>query len=176
MRYRDVAIHTNSGIFGKEEETKKFPPIQQRIDLSDHIWLGRLDPEMAKAIMDTCEPRVFGTPLPVRQFAQLYSFVRELPEYEYSDIYRWDHDNELTAVVGLSRLIHPTFIGFVYAARVGYEADGVKQIFPAQISGVSREAFLSPNRTRDWLTEAEASVLRGLVPSLHLQLPRMRQE
>jgi hypothetical protein len=169
MQYRDVVIHTNAGIFGKEGEMKKFPPVQRRIDLSEQIWLGRLEGEVAKTIMDTCEPRVFGIPLPVRQFAQLYSFVRELSAPD--DIYRWDHDNELTAVVGLSRLIHPTFVGFEYAARVGYEADGVKQIFPAPIIGISKQAFLSPSRERDWLTDAEASVLRELVPNLRRELP-----
>jgi len=170
MNYRDVAIHTNFGIFGNEEETTKFPPIQQRVNLSKEMWLGQLDSETARLVMDTCEPRVLGAPLPFRQFAQLYSFVRELPEQ--TDLYRWDDDNELTAVVGLSRLIHPTFIGFAYAARLAYEADGVKQIFPAQIKGISPEAFLSPNRKRDWLTEADASRLRDLRPLLHQQLPK----
>lgn len=125
----------------------------------------------AKAIMDTCEPRVFGiAPPPVRQYAQLYSFVREPPVGH--DIYQWDHDNELTAVVSLSRLVHPTFVGFAYAARLGYETEGVKQIFPARIIGISRHAFLSPSRTRDWLTDADANVLRELVPALREELPR----
>jgi len=170
MKYRDVAIHTNSGIFGSEEEVRRFPPIQKRIDLSKDIWLGPLDPETARLIMDSCEPRVFGAPLPVRQFAQLYSFIRELPDD--SDLYRWDEDNELTAAIGLSRLIHPTFIGFAYAARVGYESDGVKQIFPAQIKGISSDAFLSPNRKRDWLTDSEANRLHTLVSILRQQLPK----
>ncbi len=170
MQYRDVVLHTNAGIFGKEEEWKKSPPVQQRVELSEHIWMGRLEPDAAKAVMDTCEPRVFGTPPPIRQFAQLYSFVRELPGY--ADIYRWDHDHELTAIVTLSRLIHPTFVGFVYAARLGYEPSGVKEIFPAQIIGISKEAFLSPSRTRDWLTDAEAHLLRELVPTLKQELPR----
>jgi hypothetical protein len=72
----------------------------------------------------------------------------------------------LTAAIGLSRLIHPTFIGFAYAARVGYESDGVKQIFPAQIKGISSDAFLSPNRKRDWLTDSEANRLHTLVSIL----------
>ena len=38
MQYRDVVIHTNSGIFGKGKLRKEFPPVQQRIDLCDHIW------------------------------------------------------------------------------------------------------------------------------------------
>ena len=50
--------------------------------------------------------------------------------------------------------------------------DGVEEIFPAQISGISRQAFLSPSRTRDWLTDAEASVLGELVPTIRRELPR----
>ena len=170
MLYRDIVIHTNAGIFGRDEELKEFPPVQQRVELSEHIWLGRLEPDIAKAIMDTCEPKVLGITPPVRQFAQLYSFVRELRGD--NDIYRWDHDNELGAVIGLSRLVHPTFVGFAHAARLGYDAESVKQIFPAAIIGISRHAILSPSRTRDWLTDADANVLRELVSALHIELPR----
>jgi hypothetical protein len=145
-------IHTNTGIFGKDELLEQFPPVQQRIDLSDHVWLGRLDGDMAEIIMNTCEPKVLGIPESRRQFAQLYSFVRELVS---DDMLGWDQDGELMGVVDFSRLVHPTSTGFFYAARVGYETDGVKQILPTKISGISREAFLSPNRTRDWLTDAD---------------------
>ena len=31
MQYRDVVIHTNAGIFSREQEFKKSPPVQQRI-------------------------------------------------------------------------------------------------------------------------------------------------
>lgn len=116
MQYRDVVIHTNAGIFGKEEDLKNFPYVQERVELSDQIWLGRLDPDTARTIMETCEPKTVGVRPPARQFAQLYSFVRELPSHD--DIYRWDHDNELVAAVALSRLIHPTSTGFAYAARI----------------------------------------------------------
>ncbi len=170
MQYRDVVIHTNAPIFGNEEQVSKFPPVNERIHLSDQIWIGRLDLEAAKAIMDTCEPKALGVTVPVRQFAHLYAFVREIPAH--ADIHRWDHDNELTAVIGLSRLIHPTSVGFDYAARIGYEPDRVKRIFPAQITGISREAFLSPNRKRDWLTAEDANALRELIPGLRKELPR----
>jgi|SRR6516164_287144 len=143
MQYRDVVIHTNAPIFGKEHEARKSPPIQERIELNEQVWIGPLDLETANAIMDTCDPKTLGVMPPVRQFGHLYAFVREIPGY--ADIHRWDHDNELAGVIGLSRLIHPTSIGFDYAARIGYESSGVKQIFPAQIVGISKEAFLSPN-------------------------------
>lgn len=170
MQYRDVVIHTNAAIFGNEEEVRESPPVRQRIDLSQEIWLGPLELEAAKAIMDTCEPTASGVISPARPFAHLYAFVRELPGH--ADIYRWDHDNELTAIIGLSRLVHPTSVGFEYAARVGYEPDTVKRIYPAQIVGISKEVFLSPNRTRDWLTEDDANAVRELVPGLREELPK----
>lgn len=149
---------------------KKSPPVQQRVDLSPEMWIGRLDSNVAKIVMDTCESKAFGASVPVRQFAQLYSFVREMPGY--ADIHRFDHDQELTAVVTQSRLIHPTFVGFSYAARLAFEANDLKQVFPAEIVGISREAFLSPSRVRDWLTESEAGQLRDLIPVLKQQLPK----
>jgi hypothetical protein len=169
MQYRDVVIHFNAGIFGKEFELKKSPSITAPINLSANIGVGRIDPDTANKIMDTCEPKTFGVHPAVTQFAQLYSFVRELESDD--DIYRWDHDNQLSATVALSRLIHPTSTGFTSAARIDFEKDGVKQIFPARISGVSKDAFLSVSRTRDWLTEADAKVLAELVPAITQPLP-----
>lgn len=170
MQYRDVVIHTNAPIFGKEEELRKCPPIQEWIALSEQISIGPLDLETAKTIMDTCESKTFGVTSPVRQFAHLYAFVREISGP--ADIARWDHDNELTAVIGLSRLIHPTSTGFDYAARVGYDSNGVRQVFPAQTVGISKEVFLSPNGKRNWLTAEEANSLRKLVPGLRRELPK----
>lgn len=164
MQYRDVVIHTNDSFIGNEMLARQFPPIHNHLDLGENIWVGRIDLATAKAIMETCESKTLGVPAPIRQFAQLYSFVRELPSHD--DIYRWDHDNNLASTVALSRLVHPTSTGFAYAARIGFEHDGVKQIFPAQIHGVSRDAFLSPSRTRNWLTEKDAKVLAELVPPM----------
>jgi len=91
--------------------------------------------------MDTCDPKTLGVMPPVRQFGHLYAFVR----------------NELAGVIGLSRLIHPTSIGFDYAARIGYESSGVKQIFPAQIVGISQGSLPIAKPKRDWLTAKELS-------------------
>lgn len=168
MKYQDVVIHTNHAIFGNEAIEKEFPPIGERIDLSKDIWVGRL--EWANVVMDTSEPNAFGVTAPWRQFAQLYAFVRELGEQ--AEIYRWDDDNRLSSVIALSRLVHPTSTGFQYAARVGFEADGIKRVYPARIVGISKEAFLSQSRKRDWLTKTDANVLRDLVPSLTKKLPK----
>ena len=170
LQYRDVVLHTNAGIFGQQELMDRFPPISERIDLSDRVWIGPLDGETAKLVIETCEPKVFGMPEPVIQFAQLYCFVRELPTD--SNVYHWDDDNELSAIVGLSRLVHPTTVGFEYAARLAQGPDGVKEIFPGEMAGVSKQAFLSPNRIRNWLTTDEVIIMRELVPILRQMLPR----
>ena len=164
MQYQDVIIHVNAAIFGNETAVRSYPPVAERMDLSTEIWIGRIDGSMAKAVMDTCEHKTVGVTPPIRQFAQLYAFVRELPPHE--GIYGWDRDNRLSATVALSRLVHPTSTGFAYAARVGYDMDGAKEIYPAQIHGISVDAFLSPNRTRDWLTEPEAKILGEFVVGL----------
>lgn len=169
MEFRDVIIHTNARIFGNEQLMKGFPPIRDRFDLTSDMWIGRLDLELAKTVMDTCEPQVLGMPRPARQFAQLYSFIRDLP---YEDMLNFDSDQMLAATVALSRLVHPTSTGLTYAARVGFEGSKARKIFTAEVSGISKDAFLSPSRTRDWLTVDDAKILVSLLPHLTTQLPR----
>jgi zinc transporter ZupT len=74
---------------------------------------------------------------------QLYSLVRDLPAP--SNVYQWDSDKTLTATVALSCLIHPTSAGLVYAARLKFNgSDKLDEIYPAVISGISSQVFLSP--------------------------------
>lgn len=170
LRYWDVVIHMGGDLSANNPDVGDVPPIHKRTDLSDQLWIGHLDADMAKIIMETCEPKALGLTPPARQRAHLYAFVRELPSE--SEILWWDTDHQLTAAVAVSRLVRRTSIGFAYAARVGIESGVVKEVLPAEIHGISRDAFLSPNRTRDWLTRADAETLRQLVPLLWSQLPR----
>ena len=55
---------------------------------------------------------------------------------------------------------------------IASESNQLKEVFPAQIVGVSRDAFLSPSRTRDWLTEADAHLLAEIVATTKQELPR----
>jgi hypothetical protein len=71
--------------------------------------------------METCESRAFGIRPPATQFAQLYCFVRELPAD--SSVYHWDNDNELSAIVSLSRLVHPTTVAWQEFYECGVARD-----------------------------------------------------
>lgn len=172
MDHHDIVIHTNHALFSESPSIiEKFPPVASRIHLSAEFWLERLDMELAKLVMETREPKTFGSDTPIfRQVAPLYAFVRKLPPN--SPLHRWDDDNFLSAAIAISRLVHPTSTGFVYAARIACESGKLVQARPAEIRGVSRDVFLSPSHTRDWLTPADASAFADLIPLLPLQLPK----
>jgi hypothetical protein len=173
MQYRDVLIHTDASLARDYSHLKAFPPIRRRIDLSAEIWIGPLDAEVAKSVLDACDKRTFGPVPHVRMSHQLYAFVRESTDFNNSCA--WDNDHRLEATVAVSRLVHPTSAGLVYAARLGFSESGVlSEIFPAVVRGISAEVFLSPERERNWLVDADAEVLRELVPLLPLPLaPRI---
>jgi hypothetical protein len=170
MRYRDVLIHTHASLAWDSEYPRDSLPIQRRIDLSDQIWIGPLDDQLAKLVIEACDKRYFG-PIPnVRMSRQLYSYVRELslPDSDWN----WDHDHVLETTVALSRLVHPTSAGLLCAARISFDETGkVGEIYPAVRSGISLEVFLSPQRDRNWLTDADAAVLRELVALHPIPLP-----
>lgn len=175
MHYRDVVIQTNECVLGKESVPIDLRPAKERVELSSGIWLGRIELDIAEAVMETCETKTLGITPPAAQFAQLYSFVRELPAN--SHIYRWDEDNQLTATLAMSRIVHPTSTGLRYAARIAVDTGGAKRVYPAQaqVRGVTIDAFLSPKRNRDWLTAEDVKILSTLPPPTATFSPRIHR-
>ena len=147
---------------GAQHLLESSPPVEERIELGGGLWVGRLESNLAKALMDTCEPVPLGIPKPIRQYAHFYTFVRELDDK--AGLNQWDSDLRLQRCVALSRLIHPTTVGLRYAARVlnDPQPDSLK-IVPAEIRGISMDFFLSPAHKHDWLTREEAEDLRQLL-------------
>lgn len=167
----DVVLHTNSGIFreGAQQLLESFPAVNQRIDLGQGHWMGHLQSDLVTSLMETCEPKMLGVSEAYRQYAHLYVYGRDLRAD--ADILRWDHDHQLSTFVSMSRLIHPTSVGFRYAARVRHNGH-VLSIVPAVLRGVSPDVFLSPSQTRDWLTVSEAQLLGELnVKAMTLRHP-----
>jgi hypothetical protein len=141
---------------GAQQLLRSSPPVQDRIEMVQGFWMGKLDADLAKTLMYTCEPKVHGTPAPVRQYAQMYAYGRDLAPA--SEIHRWDDDHRLSRLVAMSRLIHPTTVGFRYAARVR-QTDQALAIVPGELHGISPDVYLSPSHTRDWLSVPEAELL-----------------
>jgi len=122
----DVVLHTNVAMFAPnyQQVAATNPPVERRVQAVSGLFVERLDLELAKAIMDTCEPKTLGVMAPVRQFAHMYAYVREL--HPQTSLTGWDQDHRLSRLVAVSRLVHPTFVGLRYAARISEDNDSLR--------------------------------------------------
>jgi hypothetical protein len=161
MYVRDVVVHTNSNTFSNPRFQSE-PPLPDHFPVGTDLWIRRIEGEAAKIIFDLSEPSFHGTPKPVIQYAQLYTFVKEMQGG--TNPYEWDNDGKLQVCVAVSRLLTPTSVSLRYAARIRYNTDhSIADISPADIRGVPVDTFLSTTPERDWLTEADGMRLRTLL-------------
>ncbi len=125
--------------------------------------------------MDACSPAGFNH-RPVRQFGCRYSFCREVGNTQDAS-YEWDDDGRLSQLLFLSRLIHPTSIGTLYAAKLYFRDGELKTIVPGPVQGFGIHAWVVADWTyRDWLSVAELNTLKALMPRYSLHPPdRVRQ-
>jgi histidyl-tRNA synthetase len=165
MTVKDVVLHTNGRIFDSPQSTWDTIP-QTRQDLAPDLWVEKLPSKVFWEIYDHCEPKgKWRGAEPVKQFAQLYTWVREVPSSRATEL-NWDSDRRLQSCVVLSRILHPTTINYSAAARVTYGEDGsLVEIVPGPVKGHHSEAFLSARETRDWLTVDEFKELAILLQS-----------
>jgi len=160
MSIKDVAIFTNSGIIqASQEEIKQSPPIQNKLIIADDIFIDKLPREEAQELFSACEPKGFNFS-PIRQFAQLYSFIRVNPPD--SPPLEWDSDELLQLCIGLSRLIHPTTISFEYSGRVRFINNNILEIIPGPIAGFGAKTWVAKEEHRNWLIESEGTELSCL--------------
>jgi len=130
-----------------------------RYELSDDIWIERLDEETAKHVQTACEPSHYKIDS-VGHDRHLYAFVMRVSEHQQI---RFDGLDMLHAVVSLSRLVRPTSIGDRYCAHIiHYGLDG-SAVYAIQYRGASPDVFLSSDQ-RDWLTVEDGETLRKLMP------------
>ena len=149
MYVQDVVVHTNVNVF-PYPNPQFDPPLPDPFQVADGIWIGKIDHASARIIFDINESSFHGMPKPVTQFAQLYSFVSEIPGPR--NPFEWDADGRLQNCIAVSRLLVPTSVALRYAARIRYNTDkSVADIFSHQIFAAlaSTLAYLSENPQRD---------------------------
>jgi hypothetical protein len=127
FRFRDFAIMMPSKNVNVPDEGDPDAPVKDGFDLSDDMWIGQLDINLAKRILDACEPRGENFS-PTRECPHLYAFVRE-NIYDELPQPSWDSDKKLQQCIALSRIVRPTSIGFQYAACL--RENGIMSIIPA---------------------------------------------
>lgn len=164
MRTQDVVVFPNDSYLASSDLLRaSHPQPTIPIKLASDIWLDLLDHNIANQVMDACEPMgVWPVKRPVRQYGQLYAFVREpVPE---GKIYEWDPDQKLRSCIALSRLIHPTSISLEYSARIFYADSGVvRQVCPGPVNGRVARTFMVRPRWRDWLIDGDLQQLSKLL-------------
>src|ERR1039458_6178684 len=106
MQVTDIALQTNEQLFQVSSNLWNTVP-QGRFQLTDDLWVGKLAVGVAKKVIDSCEPPGLWEFQPVRQYAQLYAFGRDVGD---STDLNWDPDNRLYTCIALSRIVHPTTI------------------------------------------------------------------
>ena len=136
-----------------------------RFDLSDEIWIERLDQQLAKNVQTACEPPHYGIQT-IQSDQHLYAFVRRVPTKEST---RYEGMSELHATIALSRLVNPTSTGDRYCAKIFDMTVNTSIVQAVQFRG-SPDVFLAPN-SRDWLSVGDGNDLRQLMPWVSLNKP-----
>ncbi|MEW6357756.1 MAG: hypothetical protein AB1696_15595 [Planctomycetota bacterium] len=162
----DVVVFPNYAYQDADESAKADnPAIGSRYDVAPDLWIGPLAEGEAQMVLKACDaPDCWSGKIPwLTAPVELYSFVREEPPRGTTE--RWDEDARLTTCIALSRLVHPTSVGFHYAARVFRDPSGAireRDIRSGTLGGKHDFAYVA-EETRDWLTIADADELRMLM-------------
>jgi hypothetical protein len=127
------------------------------------VVLDRLSDEDAELVMNACSPRGHYF-VPVRQFGQRFSFVREVPLDEWrAGPAQVDAQGLLSDALMLSRLIRDNGYSMQFAARIELFEDGEQRV-AYTLEGAGRFAYRL-RRDRDWLDPDEGRALRMLLGS-----------
>jgi hypothetical protein len=162
---RYVILHIRSGPRFPDPVASPQIAADGRFDLSDEMWIEKLDTEFAANIQRACEPANYKVDNYVRD-RHLYAFIRDVPKNEPREVGVVSRDEALiplrTAVV-LSRLVWPTSTGDRYCANIVPPAGTDPSILAVPIRGVCPDVFVGDD-SRDWLSPENGLELRGLMP------------
>jgi Apea-like HEPN len=163
---RDVLVIPSPGYLAGPDEWLANRAVDTAVGLGNGVMLERIRTidgvDLAEQVIHASVPRGLSFE-PVRQFGQLYSFWREIPEAEWDGpgMFNWDTTLAIREAVGISRLVIDNGHSFEYAGRVFDRDDGHRRIAPLHAYD-SRTAHRA-RKSRFWFTEPEAQELRTLL-------------
>jgi hypothetical protein len=135
------------------------------------VSIGPVDDTLAQAVMDACDPA--GEQFrPIRQFSAAYALQRPLVPVPSMRELR-PEAGPMYVCVALSRLVHPTTLGYAYAARIRSWPDGQRQIVPYSNNHLTRYAFVIDPHD-DWLLPTDVPEIRTLVEAYYTRTPSSR--
>jgi hypothetical protein len=131
------------------------------IEIAPSICIGDIGHDLSEAVLDACDPSGENFK-PHRQFGAPYGFYRTVLSASVKEGLTFDPDNQLCKCIALSRLIHPTSIGFRYSARIRTWKNGARQIIPHSRGDLSPDAFLT-DTPNNFLVPADAPSILALI-------------
>jgi hypothetical protein len=145
-----------------------YPPLNVEVTLGQGDSIAPILPNVADYVFDLCSPHALKSE-PVRQYNALYAFIRGDDANESG--LKWDRDEHIQTAIALSRLAHPTSIGFEDSARLFLSVDGtdVHEAVPGPIKGFGAQAYVTdhPKNCRNWLTKDDAVLTRRLMEAFY---------
>ena len=167
----DVALVRNTLGQANRDAIDRANLIRAPIDLGSSLWIGRLDHDTTTAIVEACEPPGLNVPLN-RPWGVMYTLYRTDPPEVPESRYQWDPDRRISLGIRMSRLVHPTSIGYEFTARVvDNGASAPRVIAPSHIKGWGTRAYVVDTQN-NWLTIDHAAEMRRLLAVYdHAQVP-----
>ena len=165
----DLVLFTNVGVVSASIATwKAAPPLKTEVDLGQGVTLGPVHEGVADYVFDLCYPHALKTK-PVRGFRALYAFSRR-DDADQSGL-TWDREEYITTAMAMSRVAHPTSVGFEYSARLflGDDETTIAEAVTGPIKHFGSMAFVTDNLNtwRNWLTDADAKLTRALMDAFY---------
>jgi hypothetical protein len=145
----DVLLVPSPYPHDNERTTREVVFFEGSLRISEDVWLADFETEFARDVLNACSQSGENF-RPTRQYGAPYGFVRVSIPYASEHSLHFDHDRRLLTTVALSRLVHPTSIGFQYAARVRRWPNGRREIIPHRSHHINDFAFVV-DTSENWL-------------------------
>jgi hypothetical protein len=135
--------------------------VRDPVDLGNGVVIGSLEHAMAEEVMDASMARGLNFRA-TRQFGQLYSFWRDVPEGEYvAESLAWDSSGAIGEAIALSRFVLDNAHCFEFVGRIVHRDDDHREIVP--LLGYDGRLAYRCRSDRFWMTQDEAEELRRLL-------------
>jgi hypothetical protein len=128
--------------------------------LAEDCWIGLVDSDLSEAVVNAVHPPGENFDA-IRQYGFPYAFIRNPAPIDPKNAYDFDPDARLLAAIALSRLVHPTFVGFHTAARILRLHGGDRQIVPYNQYHLNPYAFVV-DPSAAWLIPSDVPAIRAL--------------
>lgn len=160
--------------YGEHDKNSRRPIVwfESPMEIIPEVTIEPVDSEFANAVMDACERRGENFQ-PYRQWGSPYGFFRRPTRKEESKGLSLDPDSLLYVCIALSRLVHPTAVGFEYASRIREWVNGARQIVPNTDNRTNPYSFVQ-HTNENWLNPSDVPAISRLAKSYLADRPPTR--